>query len=148
MHNSLVEILREDLGGAYVDMQEIVGGMDRLPNAFFASLDETVRLGANVFAIDQEPDGVTVHYKTESGRFSARGDFAIVTIPFAGRHPLAIGSHFFEFIDANGCARLAHQLERGVDYTVVVTTGGGLYRYRLADRVSVDGWCAATPSNS
>jgi len=71
---------------------------------------------------------------------------AIVTIPFAGRHPLAIGSHFFEFIDANGWARLAHQLERGVDYTVVVTTGGGLYRYRLADRVSVDGWCAATPS--
>ena len=83
MHNSLVEILREDLGGAYVDMQEIVGGMDNLPNAFFASLDETVRLGANVFAIDQEPDGVTVHYKTESGRFSARGDFAIVTIPFS-----------------------------------------------------------------
>jgi hypothetical protein len=62
---------------------------------------------------------------------------AIVTIPFAGRHPLAIGSHFFEFIDSNGCARLAHQLERGVDYTVVVTTGGGLYRYRLADRVPV-----------
>jgi hypothetical protein len=71
---------------------------------------------------------------------------AIVTIPFAGRHPLAIGSHFFEFIDSNGCARLAHQLERGVDYTVVVTTAGGLYRYRLADRVSVDGWCEATPS--
>ena len=37
MHNSLVEILREDLGGAYVDMQEIAGGMDALPNAFFAA---------------------------------------------------------------------------------------------------------------
>ena len=83
MHNSLVEILREDLGGAYVDMQEIAGGMDHLPNAFFGALDEEVRLGANVFAIDQEPDGVTVHYKTEAGRFSARGDYAIVTIPFS-----------------------------------------------------------------
>ena len=73
---------------------------------------------------------------------------AIVTIPFGGRHPLAIGSHFLEFLDRNGRARLAHQLERGVEYGVVVTTAGGLYRYRLADRVTVDGWCEATPSLS
>jgi monoamine oxidase len=83
MHNSLVEILREDLGGAYVDMQEIAGGMDGLPNAFYAHLQDEVRFGANVFAIDQDPDGVAVHYKTESGRFSALGDYAIVTIPFS-----------------------------------------------------------------
>ena len=38
MHNALVEILREDLGGAYVDMQEIAGGMDQLPNAFYREL--------------------------------------------------------------------------------------------------------------
>ena len=83
MHNSLVEILREDLGGAYVDMQEIAGGMDGLPNAFYGALKDEVRFGANVFALDQDPDGVTVHFKTESGRFSARGDHAIVTIPFS-----------------------------------------------------------------
>jgi monoamine oxidase len=83
MHNSLVEILREDIGGAYVDMQEIAGGMDLLPNAFFGELHEEIRLGANVFAIDQDPDGVTVHFKTESGRFSERGDYAIVTLPFS-----------------------------------------------------------------
>ena len=35
MHNAVVEVLREDLGGAYVDMQTIVGGMDALPNAFY-----------------------------------------------------------------------------------------------------------------
>ena len=67
MHNALVEVLREDLGGAYVDMQEIAGGMDGLPNAFYAELQDEVRLGAEVFAIDQDPDGVTVHYKTEVG---------------------------------------------------------------------------------
>jgi len=83
MHNSLVEILREDLGGAYVDMQEIVGGMDGLPNAFYEQVKDEVRFGANVFALDQDPDGVTVHFKTESGRFSARGDHVIVTIPFS-----------------------------------------------------------------
>ena len=82
-HNSLVEILREDLGGAYLDMQEIVGGMDGLPNAFYGQLQDEVRFGANVFALDQDPDGVTVHFKTESGRFRARGDHVIVTIPFS-----------------------------------------------------------------
>jgi len=83
MHNSLVEILREDLGGAYLDMQEIAGGMDRLPNAFYAQLEDEVRFGANVFAMDQDPDGVTVQFKTESGRFSERADFAVVTVPFS-----------------------------------------------------------------
>lgn len=83
MHNSLVEVLREDLGGAYVDMQEIAGGMDRLPNAFFGQLQDEVRFGANVFALDQDPDGVTVHFKTESGHFNVRADHAIVAIPFS-----------------------------------------------------------------
>ncbi len=36
MHNAVVEVLREDLGGAYLDMQRIDGGMDGLPNAFYA----------------------------------------------------------------------------------------------------------------
>jgi GH3 auxin-responsive promoter len=71
---------------------------------------------------------------------------AIVSIPFAGRYPLAIRSHFFEFLDPTGHPRLAHQLKDGVDYSVVITTGGGLYRYRLFDRVTVQGWAEATPS--
>ena len=83
MHNAVVEVLREDLGGAYVDMHEIVGGMDGLPNAFYARLQDDVRFGANVYAIDQDPDGVTVHFKTESGRYSERAEHAIVTIPFS-----------------------------------------------------------------
>ena len=34
---------------------------------------------------------------------------------------------------------LAHQLDRGQQYTVVLTTGGGLYRYQLNDVVEVVG---------
>lgn len=83
MHNALVEVLREELGGAYVDMQEIAGGMDRLPHAFFGSLQQEIRLGAEVYAIDQEPDSVSVHVRTEAGRSVERADFAIVTIPFS-----------------------------------------------------------------
>ncbi|HEX6903818.1 MAG TPA: GH3 auxin-responsive promoter family protein [Thermoanaerobaculia bacterium] len=70
---------------------------------------------------------------------------SFVTIPFAGRHPLAIRSHFFEFLDGDR-SRMAHQLEAGGVYSVVVTTGGGLYRYRLEDRVEVTGFVGRTPS--
>ncbi|MGH2427890.1 MAG: flavin monoamine oxidase family protein [Candidatus Limnocylindria bacterium] len=83
MHNAVVEILREELGKAFVDMQEIVGGMDRLPDAFYHRLEREVRLGAEVHAIDQDPASVTVHYKTEAGRFTLSADYAICTVPFS-----------------------------------------------------------------
>jgi hypothetical protein len=70
----------------------------------------------------------------------------IVTLPFAGRHPLAVTSHVFEFIDDDGRPRLANELRTGREYSVVMTTGGGLWRYHLADRVRVDGAVDATPS--
>jgi hypothetical protein len=70
---------------------------------------------------------------------------AFVSLPFAGSYPLAIRSHFFEFLDARGDVRLPWELERGSTYSVVVTTGGGLYRYQLRDRVTVHDFLAATP---
>jgi monoamine oxidase len=82
MHNAFTEILREDLGGAYTDMQTITGGMDALPNALYAELADEVRLGAEVFAVDQDPEGVTVHFKTEATRGSVRGEYAVCTLPF------------------------------------------------------------------
>jgi monoamine oxidase len=83
MNNAVVEELREDLGRAYQDMQEIVGGMDLLPAAFYERLQDRIRFGAEVNAIDQDADGVTIHYKTEAGRFSATADYAICAIPFS-----------------------------------------------------------------
>ena len=83
MNTALVELLREDLGKAFEDMQEIVGGMDRLPNAFYGQLTDRVRFGAEVHALDQDDARVTVHFKTESGRWSERADYAIVTLPFS-----------------------------------------------------------------
>jgi monoamine oxidase len=83
MNNAVVEELREDLGRAFEDMQEIVGGMDRLPMAFYAELADRIRFGAEVHAIDQGPDSVTVHYKSEAGRYALSGDYAICAIPFS-----------------------------------------------------------------
>ena len=70
----------------------------------------------------------------------------IVSIPFGGARPLAILSHFFEFIDEAGEPRLAHELEEGAEYSVALTTAGGLYRYRLGDRIVVNGRVRRTPS--
>jgi hypothetical protein len=70
---------------------------------------------------------------------------AVVTLPFRGLTPLAIRSHFFEFVREERVL-LAHQLVTGEVYSVVVTTGGGLYRYRLEDRVRVNGFVEGTPS--
>ena len=82
LHNAVLEVLREDLGGAYVDMQEIAGGSDLLPNAFYERLRDEVRFGAEVHAIEQDEASVTVHFKTESGRWSETADYAVCAVPF------------------------------------------------------------------
>jgi hypothetical protein len=71
---------------------------------------------------------------------------AFVTIPFAEQKPVAITSHFFEFIDSHEKVRRVHELSQGETYEIVVTTAGGLWRYRLGDRVIVDGFCDECPS--
>jgi hypothetical protein len=70
-----------------------------------------------------------------------------VSFPLVGRPgaALAIRSHFFEFAEAGGPVRLARQVDRGGRYGVVLTTGGGLYRYRLGDEVEVVGFEARCP---
>jgi len=83
MNNAAIEELREDLGKAFENMQEIVGGTDLLPRAFYGQLQDRIRFGAEVFALDQDADSVTVHFKTEAGRYSERADYAICAIPFS-----------------------------------------------------------------
>jgi hypothetical protein len=73
---------------------------------------------------------------------------AMVSLPWRGASGavLALTSHFLEFVDAAGKVHLAHELVTGNRYGVVVTTGGGLYRYQLYDEVEVVGRVLATPS--
>ena len=70
----------------------------------------------------------------------------VVTIPWRNEKPLAVTSHFFEFLDEHDEPRLVHQLERGKRYEVVVTNGAGLWRYRLGDIVECSGHVGKTPS--
>jgi hypothetical protein len=71
---------------------------------------------------------------------------AFVTLPFESRYPLAVESHFFEFIDSEGRILPAEALNEEQEYQVVVTTAGGLWRYQLADRVKVTGFMEKTPT--
>lgn len=72
---------------------------------------------------------------------------AFVSFPLRGEaSALSANSHFFEFEEVEEkTIRLAHQLEVGKKYSVIVTTGGGLYRYRLNDVVEVLGFDAQCP---
>jgi hypothetical protein len=64
----------------------------------------------------------------------------VVSIPletYGGCVP-AYTSHFLEFLEDNSsAAKLVHELEPDREYSVVLTTGGGFWRYRLGDRVRV-----------
>ena len=77
---------------------------------------------------------------------------AIMSFPFRSSnqedwlHPLAVNSCFMEFLDNSGEPRLAHELDVGEEYNIVVTTAGGFYRYIMNDRVRVNGYVGNTPS--
>jgi len=80
------------------------------------------------------------------GLLAAEG---VVTIPWgddtAAGAP-ALRSHFLEFVEpVGGPVRLVHELEEGREYAVLLTTGGGLWRYRLGDLVRAEGRAGKTP---
>ena len=86
--------------------------------------------------------GVTIEGK---GLMATEG---VVTIPWGldGRFVCAVRSHFLEFLEPDSaCAKRCWELEPGKSYSVVMTTAGGLWRYRLGDLVRVAGWAGRTP---
>jgi hypothetical protein len=68
-----------------------------------------------------------------------------ISLPFDNLRPLAARSHVFEFLDSSDKLFAPWQLEKGKEYSVVITTGGGLYRYRLGDRILVDDFFGELP---
>ncbi len=91
--------------------------------------------------IEESFPGVSVQGK---GLLATEG---VVSIPIEQyKAPVAaVTSHFLEFVDEHsGECCLVWELEEGREYSVVLTTGGGLWRYRLADRVRVVGFAKRT----
>ncbi|HLE96173.1 MAG TPA: GH3 auxin-responsive promoter family protein, partial [Candidatus Thermoplasmatota archaeon] len=73
----------------------------------------------------------------------------VVTIPLGGlAAPVAaVASHFVELepVDAPGEPVLLHEAREGVRYAPLLTTSGGLVRYRLPDAVRCVGFHGAAP---
>ncbi len=71
----------------------------------------------------------------------------VPTRPDTPAGALSIFSGFFEFLPLEGGQPLlAHELKDGETYEIVITTYGGLYRYRLKDLVRVEGFTGDTPN--
>jgi len=81
-----------------------------------------------------------------------------VSLPFIGQNgaALAVRSHFFEFLPVHHSPftvhnsqftppLLAHELQLGCQYAVIITTSGGLYRYQLHDLVEITGYRGTCP---
>ena len=70
----------------------------------------------------------------------------VSTVPDqSGRPVLAVDSGFFEFLDAQEASCFAWELQNGSHYEVVMTTSGGLYRYRTGDIVQCEGYTGDLP---
>jgi hypothetical protein len=78
----------------------------------------------------------------------------IIAIPFQDEVSggiLPIHTHFFEFIpeelsdQKSPATLLAHELEAGGNYVVVLSTSAGMYRYKIGDVVKVQGLAGSTP---
>lgn len=82
MNYSFIELLREEVGRFYSDLSQIVGGSDRLPQAFYQKLHARVHFGVEVTQIDQNADSVTAYCRTAAGHFTEKADYMILAIPF------------------------------------------------------------------
>ena len=91
---------------------------------------------------DSRPYYDLLRTRLPHAQFQAKGLLAtegVVTVPDAeGRPVLAGDSGFFEFLDVAGRCLLPGELRAGERYEVVMTTSGGLYRYRIGDLVECE----------
>lgn len=77
-------------------------------------------------------------YVQKKGVLATEGVISIPIEELADGHAVTYKSHFYEFIDIeNGNICLLKDLEKDREYSILMTTGGGFYRYKLGDIVRV-----------
>lgn len=84
-----------------------------------------------------------------SATFIGKGLWAtegVITFPFEGKYPLAITGHFYEFMDIDsGEIFPAWKLKKGQVLKPLLTTGSGLFRYAMNDRIKVVDFAESCP---
>jgi monoamine oxidase len=89
-HCSTIMFLREEIEGAFVGLEEIPGGMERLPNALAdapladgTTLRNHITYAREVCSIDQEDQGITITFKQDGRLDTATFPYVLCTIPFS-----------------------------------------------------------------
>lgn len=91
------------------------------------------------------PEGVRF---MDLGYGASEGKVNLPLTPETPAGALMTYTGFYEFIpdgSEGGEPLMAHELETGKDYEILLTTNSGLYRYRIHDIVHVDGFTGTTP---
>lgn len=84
----------------------------------------------------------TTHFQGK-GLWATEG---VVTIPLKGKYYLAYQSHFYEFeIISSGKIIPSWELKVGDEVSPIITTPNGLLRYKINDRLVVDGFDGSCP---
>ena len=84
-------------------------------------------------------------YVQKKGILATEG---VISIPFCNTegHVITYLSHFYEFEDfETGEVCLIQELRENKRYKVIITTSGGLYRYRLGDIIEIKGYYNQIP---
>jgi hypothetical protein len=85
----------------------------------------------------------------DPGLIASEGRMTIPLEDGDGGGVLDVGSHFYEFIpyggEEAGATLLAHELEEGKSYFIILTTSSGFFRYNISDVVKVTGRFGNTP---
>ena len=82
LNTAFMEVVREEQGKWFTDVDTIEGGMDRLPKAFLPSLKGRIRFGARVCRIEEKASGVEVTCESAAGTTRYAAARVIVTLPF------------------------------------------------------------------
>lgn len=78
------------------------------------------------------------------GLLATEAPMTIPLIPARGCVPM-LNQVFFEFEDADGKIHRLHEVEIGGVYEIILSQKGGLYRYRIGDRIRVTHFYLNTP---
>ncbi len=86
----------------------------------------------------------------DPGLIASEGRMTIPVEDGAAGGVLDIASSFYEFLPFDegqngGRTLLAHELEEGKNYYLILTTSSGFFRYNINDVVRVTGWFGTTP---
>lgn len=83
-------------------------------------------------------------YLQGKGLLATEGPMTVPLIAAKGYVPL-LNDIFFEFIDRQQQIYRLHELQKDLEYEIVITQLGGLYRYRMGDTVRVTHFYQNTP---